>query len=106
MTKRCLLDLEHNEIEEFVKEAGESAFRAAQIVEWVYQKKVDSFSAFTNLPAAFRQKLEDAFTLRSYTVADKKISQDGTIRYDFRTNDGCVISSVLLPDRERNTVCI
>ena len=51
----------------WLKDAGEPSFRAAQILEWVWKKKVTSYDAMTNLPAALRTKLTDSFRLSDFS---------------------------------------
>ena len=46
-------------------ELGEPDYRATQILEWLWQKRVASFEAMSNLPAALRTALADRFSLRS-----------------------------------------
>ena len=43
-------DLSQNDIRELVAELGQPAFRAKQLIEWVFEKNVCSFDDMTNLP--------------------------------------------------------
>ena len=54
-------DLSQNDIRELVAELGQPAFRAKQLIEWVFEKNVCSFDDMTNLPKAFREQLKEAF---------------------------------------------
>lgn len=107
MKKRHLLDLEAYEIEREITALGESPFRAKQIADWVYKKKVSQISEFSNLPAALRKELDTRFTLRALKLKDRHESKiDGTIRYNFETTEGYIIPCVFLPSKDRNSVCI
>jgi 23S rRNA (adenine2503-C2)-methyltransferase len=107
MEKQYFLDLERAGIEKLTAEWGLPSFRAKQLMEWVYQKRVDSFAAFTNLPAELRQKLDSTYRLRAFEIKGKQVSVlDGTVRYHLAAGDGAMISAVFLPSRDRASVCI
>ena len=46
-----------------IEAAGHKSFRAKQVMEWLYKKRVDSWGAMTNLPKDFRAWLEGNFIL-------------------------------------------
>ena len=98
----------------FLKEAGEPAFRAGQIFEWVWKKKVTSFDAMTNLPAALRDKLAIHFRLGALEHTHTQGSQDTTRKFLFRLHDHRYVESVLIPANpalygeksDRRTLCV
>ncbi|OGS19302.1 MAG: hypothetical protein A3J83_07210, partial [Elusimicrobia bacterium RIFOXYA2_FULL_40_6] len=106
--KTFILDLVPGEqLERYIVREGVSKFRTKQILEWVYKKKSDSFSQFSNLPADFRKHLEENYCLRSFTLKDKKSSKiDATVRYSFNTPDGFEVITVFLPHENRNSICL
>ncbi len=55
--------MSQNDIRELVAELGQPAFRAKQLIEWVFEKNVCSFDDMTNLPKAFREQLKEALPL-------------------------------------------
>jgi 23S rRNA (adenine2503-C2)-methyltransferase len=71
----------------FLKEAGEPSFRAAQILEWLWKKKVTSYDQMTNLPLALRQKLAEAFRLTSLEHRTTQGAADTTRKFLFRLHD-------------------
>lgn len=94
------------ELTAWLKELGEPAFRAKQVLKWLY-RGVTSFEEMTDLSKALRQKLEEEALLTPPTVAQKQASQeDGTIKYLWRLADGNCVESVLMRYRHGNTVCI
>ena len=94
------------ELTAWLKELGEPAFRAKQVLKWLY-RGVTSFEEMTDLSKALRQKLEEEALLTPPTVARKQASQeDGTIKYLWRLADGNCVESVLMRYRHGNTVCI
>src|SRR4030042_5626744 len=94
-------DLSFAELKAELDGWGESAFRAKQIFEWVYQKGVDSFAAMTDLPKILRQRLEEKFRLGVLELAEKLRSEDGTEKFLFRLTDGRLLEAVLLTSRGR-----
>ena len=52
----------------WLTENGEKPFRASQILSWLSKPGVTSFDDMKNLPAGLKQKLADAFTLRTAQV--------------------------------------
>ena len=107
MGKINLLDLEPKEIERVAAAMGQNAFRAGQIIDWVYKKRSDKISGFSNLPADFRGKLDGKYTLRSLKLKSRQESKlDGTVRFNYETAEGYVIPCVYLPSKDRNTLCI
>jgi 23S rRNA (adenine2503-C2)-methyltransferase len=86
---------------------GESAFRAKQIWAWLYDKRVASFDAMTNLSAPLRARLHAEMSLGSLTLDAEQIASDGTIKRLYHLPDGQMIESVLMEyDDERRTACI
>ena len=98
----------------WLKEAGEPSFRAAQILEWVWKKKVTSYDAMTNLPAALRAELTDAFRLTALEHTTTQGSADTTRKFLFRLHDHRYVESVLIPANpalygeksDRRTLCV
>ena len=98
----------------WLKDAGEPAFRAAQILEWVWKKKVTSYDAMSNLPAALRGKLAESFRLTALEHSSTQGSADTTRKFLFRLHDGRYVESVLIPANpalygeksDRRTLCV
>lgn len=95
------------ELEEWMRQRGEKAFRAKQIFQWMHEKLVTDFDEMTNLPASLREKLKETCTLTGLTPVDVKVSAiDGTRKYLFGLADGNVIESVWMKYHHGNSVCI
>ena len=95
-------------LKEIVKEAGEPAFRAKQIYEWLWKKSAVSFDHMTNLSKKLRTYLKEKFEIRVIELDMFQNSNDGTIKSRFRLYDGHLIESVLIPvpSDNRYTVCV
>ena len=109
-----LTGLSHEELTSWLKEQGEPAFRANQILDWMWKKKADSIDAMSNLPAALREKLASSFRLASLTHTHTQGSADTTRKFLFKLHDGRYVESVLIPANpalyggasDRRTLCV
>jgi len=83
------------------------AYRARQIFTWLQKKAVSSFQEMTNLPRELTNELEDLFhSVWPLTLVTNRLSRDGTEKYLFALAAGGAIETVLLPEEQRETVCI
>ena len=118
MQRFNLKGLSLQEIEGLVESLGEKPYRARQIYEWVFQKDVSGIGEMTNLSIGLRNKLSELAYIPRLSIADKRISKDGTEKYLFIlpplikggsggvSENGNSIESVLIPDEDRLTLCI
>ncbi|MBD3858149.1 23S rRNA (adenine(2503)-C(2))-methyltransferase RlmN [Bacillus sp. 28A-2] len=97
---------ELDEMKEWLKEQGEKPFRATQIFEWLYEKRVTSFDEMSNLSKELREKLKDQFAITTLKTVIKQTSQDGTIKFLFELHDGYTIETVLMRHEYGNSVCV
>ena len=86
--------------------AGEPAFRAKQVYEWIWKKAARSFDAMGNVPKTTREWLSEKFSLQIVTTAEAQYSSDRTIKSSFQLHDKNLIEGVLIPTRERVTACV
>ncbi len=107
LPKKDLLGLSLPTVEAEMATLGEKPFRARQIYEWVYKRKVDDFTQMSNLAKPLRDSLGDRYQFGKLEVHRKQQSQrDGTAKYLFRCGDNELIESVFLPHEGRNTACL
>lgn len=86
--------------------AGEPAFRAKQVYEWIWKKAARSFDAMGNIPKTTREWLSEKFSLQIVTTAEAQYSSDRTIKSSFQLHDNNLVEGVLIPTRERVTACV
>ena len=91
--KENILDLTREELEQRVS----PPFRAKQIMQWIYQKRVEEFASMSNLSKNMRKELEEKFTIAPPTIINVETSKDGSKKYLLALQDGHTIESVLLP---------
>lgn len=104
--KPFVYDLNWDEWQSWVKENGESAFRAGQIFDWLYVKRVFSFDEMTNLPKSLRDKLKEQFEFVTLTEITKYQSQDGTVKFLFELEDKNAIETVVMKHNYGNSICV
>ncbi len=101
-----LLDYSAAGLRQLMQDWGEPAYRAKQILHWIHHESVDCFDQMTNLSKSFRQRLENEACLYFPEIAYEHVSQDGTIKWLLRLNDGNSIEAVFIPEKTRGTLCI
>lgn len=104
--KESIYSLRPDELENWLKENGEKSFRAGQIYEWLYEKRVKTFEEMSNLSKALREKLADNFALTTLSTIIQQESKDGTIKFLFQLQDGYSIETVLMRHEYGNSVCV
>ncbi len=86
---------------------GEPAYRARQILHWLYRELVTDFSQMTNLPVNLRRRLAEHLRIGSARLVTQKISSDGwTRKVLLEMRDGATIEAVLMLYYDRATVCV
>jgi len=85
---------------------GQPPFRAQQIYTGLYRQKATSLTQITTLPAGLRQEVAARFGIGLPEIAQRFESVDGTRRYLLRLEDARTVEMVLMPEGDRNTVCI
>lgn len=104
--KESIYSLRPDELEDWLKDHGEKPFRAAQIYDWLYNKRVKTFDEMLNLPKGLREKLEANFALTTLSTIVKQESKDGTIKFLFQLQDGYSIETVLMRHDYGNSICV
>jgi 23S rRNA (adenine2503-C2)-methyltransferase len=103
-----------NELQEELQKLGEPSYRAGQIADWLYQKRVKSFDEMTDLSRDLRSQLANQFAFSKLDIVRMLGSHDTTRKFLFRLSDGNLIESVLIPaspalyggSSDRRTICL
>jgi 23S rRNA (adenine2503-C2)-methyltransferase len=101
-----LKGLDLPETEQWVKELGFEGYRANQVRQWLFKRLANSFEQMTNLSKDLRAILEKNALISQLETIKTQVSTDGTQKYLFRLQDGHLIESVLIPERDHDTLCI
>ncbi len=101
-----LKNLSQEQLVELAESLGQPAFRGRQILSWLYRPGIPEFSQMTDLAKEFRAILADRAVISRFAEPRYEVSADGTVKFGFRLDDMQVIESVLIPEEDRNTLCV
>jgi 23S rRNA (adenine2503-C2)-methyltransferase len=101
-----LIGLDEAELRGFLSELGEKPFRARQLYDAIYRRRITDFEAMTDLPKTLRRILEERAVVSRTRIHDLFLSSDGTRRYLLRLEDDREVEAVFMPDDRRDTICI
>ncbi len=101
-----LLSLDRVAMENYFLNMGEKRFRAKQVLQWVYQRKVTRFPDMTDLSKTLRQMLQQNTNLNLPEIVSQQRSTDGTYKWLLKLKDGNCIESVYIPEPDRGTLCV
>ncbi len=101
-----LKNFDQEQLVEYVESLGQPAFRGRQIMGWLYRYGITEFSQMTDLAKSFRKVLDKHCYLSAFNNPTLERSADGCVKFGFCLEDDCIIESVLIPESDRNTLCI
>jgi len=94
-----LLGLDLGDLTALVSQSGEPVYRAKQIMDAVYQQRVETLEEISTLPQEFRERLEQSGVMVGAARIEKKfVSVDGTVRYLIGFADGQSVETVWMPE--------
>jgi 23S rRNA (adenine2503-C2)-methyltransferase len=105
-SKINLLDLNRDELRAFFTDLGEKAFRADQVMKWIYHFGVDDFDKMTNVNKQLRARLNQVAMIRVPEIATEQRSSDGTIKWSMKVSGGQEVETVYIPEPDRATLCV
>ena len=105
-TRVSLLGMDLGELTKVAISGGMPSFVGKQLAEWLYKKKVAEFSLMNNISKKNREWLQSNFEIGRYKPLEILKSADGTEKYIYDAGNGRRIESVLIPDKERATLCV
>lgn len=101
----ALLGLEIQDIERLLG-PSQPRFRARQIYGALYRERQSDLMGISTLPLELRRDLACAYAIGAPSIERRFESVDGTRRYLLALEDGQTVETVLMPEEERQTVCI
>ena len=101
-----LLDLTRAQMQAFFVELGEKAFRADQVMKWIYHFCVDDFDKMSNINKVLREKLKARCVIEAPVVVARQDSSDGTIKFVMGLSGGQEVETVWIPEKDRRTLCV
>jgi 23S rRNA (adenine2503-C2)-methyltransferase len=107
MDKRVdIKSFNREELRDLIRGLGKEDYRVKQIIQWVYDHKVDGFQDMTNVSKTLRDFLESITRIELLDMVNMQSSTDGSQKFLFTLEDGASIESVLIPDKRRQTLCV
>lgn len=94
-----------NELVEYFNSINEKSFKARQIFDWLYKKRVNDFTQMSNLSKELQEKLSREFDTSLLELVKKQESKE-TNKYLFKLYDGNLIEAVLMKHDYGNSVCV
>lgn len=90
----------------FIEARGLPSYRAHQIFSWLYRPGIFSFEQMTDIKKELRTRLaaQASFSRLEPVVVER--SEDGAVKYGFLLADGAFVETVLIPEEDRNTLCV
>jgi 23S rRNA (adenine2503-C2)-methyltransferase len=99
-------ELTRDRLVAWLEARGIEAYRADQILKWVYVRQADAFDEMTDLGKGIRFRLSRHFTIDRLEKVRVETSKDGSVKTLFRLKDANAIESVLIPEKGHYTLCI
>lgn len=101
-----LLDLTRDEMRRFFTSLGEQAFRADQVMKWIYRFRCDDFGQMTDVNKRLREQLKDMAIIKAPDIVAEQRSRDGTIKWALSVGNNQQIETVYIPEGYRATLCV
>lgn len=97
--------IEFEKLEKYFVDNNISKFRATQVFEWLYKKRVDNLNEMTNLGKETIDKLQSDFSFDKLKLLE--VQSDKLVKkFLFELSDGQKIESVLMYHDYGNSICI
>jgi 23S rRNA (adenine2503-C2)-methyltransferase len=106
MSRVNLVGLLPSELEDLALELGASRYRGRQLATWIYRKGAFDLDAMSDLPRDLRARLAERAVVEVPEPERVTASQDGSRKLVYCFDDGSRISSVVMPDDDRITLCV
>ena len=100
-----IYDYSIEQLEQYFLEKGEKKFKATQVFEWLYRKRVTSFEEMTNLRKDLIASLNNDFIINRLKIVVKQSDVD-VDKYLFELDDGNKIEAVVMNHDYGRSLCI
>lgn len=104
--KPSIYDLTLEDLTNWLLENNEKKFRATQIWDWLYQKRIKSFDQMSNLSKSLIETLDQSFVITPLKEVVIQEASDGTVKYLFELTDHHMIETVLMRQKYGLSVCV
>lgn len=94
------------ELGAWLGEFGHPAYRARQILEWIYQRGAESFEQMSNLPKSLRAWLMENAEITVGQIELETLAEDATRKLLIRFVNDARVETVWIPSEDRHTACV
>lgn len=101
-----LLGLTPLALRELLATQEQPAYRADQILDWIYAKGATAFEQMSNLPKTLRAWLSEHAAIGLAMTTAESVAADQTRKLLLTWPDGQSVETVWIPEAERHTVCV
>ena len=101
-----LIGMPNEELINWCLSKGEKGFRAKQLLSWIHKKNIIDFNSMSDLSKNFRDLLSQEASVFLPKIENSYQSLDGSKKWLLNLGAGNVVETVLIPDKDRNTLCI
>ncbi|MBY3618996.1 23S rRNA (adenine(2503)-C(2))-methyltransferase RlmN [Acinetobacter sp. CUI P1] len=106
MNMESIYGLTFDQLAAWLLERGHKKFRATQVWDWLYRKRITEFSEMLDVNKDCVELLEQHYVIHTLEEHVKQESADGTIKFLFRLKDGNLIETVLMRQKYGLSVCV
>jgi 23S rRNA (adenine2503-C2)-methyltransferase len=106
MNKPSIYGLTIEQLTAWIIEHGYKKSRALQVWDWLYRKRVKSFTEMADVQKECIQLLSENFAIHTMNEHIKQEASDGTIKFLFKLEDGNLIETVLMRQKYGVSVCV
>lgn len=93
------------QLEQYFLNKNEKKFKAVQVFEWLYKKRVNTFDEMTNIKKETLEKIKNDFTMQSIELLTKTEGTD-VVKFLFQLDDSNKVEAVLMKHDYGNSLCV
>ena len=102
---RNIYGITFNELENYFKELDGKKFRATQVFDWVYRKRINNFEDMRNVSKETINIMKSDFYFDRLEIIDKREDID-VAKYLFKLSDGEKVEAVVMYHDYGTSICI
>ena len=100
-----IYNLTLEQLENYFEQNNEKKYKARQIYDWLYKKRITNFNQITNMKKSLIEKLQHDFNLNELKILEKQSDID-VYKYLFELEDKNKIEAVLMHHNYGYSLCI
>lgn len=93
------------QLENYFLSIDQKKFKAIQVFDWLYKKRVTSFAEMSNIKKEVIEKLQNDFSTKSLKII-KKLEDVDVVKYLFELADQMTVEAVLMRHDYGNSLCV